>query len=310
MLFGKKKMDDLIIQCSVCEWNPDGGIHWACSCGHRWNTFETKGKCPKCGIQWKDTWCPACGKGSPHSDWYKTKEDIERIENSGDKRLRAKKKSLESKLISYGIRNVRISHLPYLDPSSERFHTPYEAGCRMLILYAIGSAAHSLDERPSVIGWLKEENLWNKVSPAEKEFLMNPSPSEEVQIDYSWNVEGALVLAWCLNKVSALPRLDDEDSDDTIEELQKNIPEIGDSTLLFRTRLEYRSLDEIYEENLLNELATSYFRDLLFNGKEDATTINRAISFERHKTLNWLRTFYEGDDEVTGELWDDVDTST
>jgi hypothetical protein len=74
--------------------------------------------------------------------------------------------------------------------------------------------------------------------------------------------------------------------------------------------LEYRSLDEIYEENLLNELATSYFRDLLFNGKEDATTINRAISFERHKTLNWLRTFYEGDDEVTGELWDDVDTST
>ena len=79
---------------------------------------------------------------------------------------------------------------------------------------------------------------------------------------------------------------------------------------MFLSEVEYRSFDEIYEENLLNEMATSYFRDLIFNGKKDETKINRNTSFERHEALNWLRTSYDDHEEITGELWDNVDTST
>ena len=123
-----KKKEDLIIQCPSCEWKPDGGKHWGCSCGHVWNTFKTKAKCPKCDMQWKDTRCPACRSSTPHSDWYKTQAEIDLLEASGDQILRARKKKLESRLIDYGIRNYRISHLPYLDHSDEKFQSAYDAG--------------------------------------------------------------------------------------------------------------------------------------------------------------------------------------
>jgi len=80
--------------------------------------------------------------------------------------------------------------------------------------------------------------------------------------------------------------------------------------LPFLTQLEYRDFNEIYEENLLNELVTTYFRDLMFSNMNDETKINRFTSFERHQVLNWLRTYYVGNTEATGELWDEVDTAT
>ncbi|MBX2843576.1 MAG: DUF4272 domain-containing protein [Flammeovirgaceae bacterium] len=312
MPFWKKEKNDLIIQCSNCEWRPDGEIYWACSCGHRWNTFLTKAKCPKCKTQWEKTWCPGCRKSTPHADWYKTKKEIELIKNSGNQELKTKKGRLESRLIDYGIKNCRVAHLPYLDYSNEKFQTPYDAGCRMMILYTISFSAHNLEERPDIIQWLKGEMIWDKVSPNEKEFLNDPNPDENVLMDLSWRIESALTLGWCLKKVRALPKLDIDNNDKEIDEFQQNVPDLGDSLMLFLTKLEYRNFSEIYEENLVNEMATSYFRDLLFNGKKDETKINRLISFERHKVLNWLRSYYyETDiDEVTGELWDETDTST
>lgn len=49
---------------------------------------------------------------------------------------------------------------------------------------------------------------------------------------------------------------------------------------------------------------TSYFRDLLLSGREDETKINRAISFERHRVLNWLRQFMGMKD------WDEITTDS
>jgi len=68
--------------------------------------------------------------------------------------------------------------------------------------------------------------------------------------------------------------------------------------------LTFRTLGEIFDENILNELAITYFRDLYFNGNQDETQINRMVNFERHRTLNWVRKF-QGIEE-----WDDTDTST
>lgn len=304
MPFWKKKRDDKIIQCSICEWNPDGGKHWGCSCGHLWNTFKTKGKCPKCKTQWEDTRCPGCGKSTPHKEWYKTKEEIEQLEKSGNQELRAKKKSLESKLISYGIKNHRVSHLPYLDHSKEDFQSTYDAGCRMMIFYAIGYVVHNLDDRQKIIDWFKTENLWGKVSENEKEFLNAKSPDENLIMDLSWRIESALTLGWCLKRVNKLPKLDNDNNEMELEEFQNNVPELGESLKDFLSNLEFRNIDEIYEENLLNEISTTYFRDLMFSGKEDETKINRFTSFERHRTLNWLRRFMGISD------WDETDTST
>jgi hypothetical protein len=60
------------IYCPQCKWRPVAESRWSCvpSCGTLWNTFWTGGVCPDCGIRWEKTQCPACGKLSPHKDWY------------------------------------------------------------------------------------------------------------------------------------------------------------------------------------------------------------------------------------------------
>lgn len=309
-MFWKRRQKDFIIQCPSCEWQTDDKNHWACDCGHQWNTFTTKGICPKCKRQWEETGCPACHKSNLHSAWYHTQAAIALLETSGNQVLRAKKKKLEARLIDYGIHYYRISHLPYLDHSKEQFYTEYEAGCRMIILAALSSVVYHLDQRKALIKWLKEEKIWEKVSPKEKAFLIQPNPDQITLMDFSWKIESALTLGWCLQLVEELPRLDQQDNLDLLEAFIASIPSIGDSTALFLTQLEYRNLREIYEENLLNELITTYFRDLLFNGQEDQTNINRHSSFERHWTLNWWRKFSQSGQEPAGLHWDETDTST
>jgi hypothetical protein len=311
MAFWKKKTDsDIIVQCSICEWNPDGESHWSCSCGHQWNTFATKGKCPNCTFQWESTRCPGCGITTPHREWYKTKEQWEEIFRSQDAHLRERKLRLEARLIDYGIRNYRISHLSDLDLTAWEFHTPFDAGCRMMVLYAMAYSASNLDDRELIIDWLKREDIREKVSPYEKEFLSDPHPDERMLIDLSYRLEGALTLGWCLKMVDSLPRLDDKHSGHAIDEFVQNVPQPGDSLQVFLSQLEFRDMVEVYEETLINEFATTYFRDLLFTGKSDATDIDRYISLERHTTLNWLRKFGAKENASPAELWDETDTST
>lgn len=60
------------IYCPLCAWAPGPDDRWVCvsSCAMVWNTFETNGKCPRCRRRWTETCCLACGRWSPHEDWY------------------------------------------------------------------------------------------------------------------------------------------------------------------------------------------------------------------------------------------------
>ena len=72
-------LDDLLsknrfkkIRCPKCLWQPSKEDRWMCGadCLHVWNTFDTAGRCPKCGRQWEWTACLACHQWSRHVDWY------------------------------------------------------------------------------------------------------------------------------------------------------------------------------------------------------------------------------------------------
>ena len=71
------------VRCPLCGWRPSASSRWYCSdcgnpeyffggCGCVWNTFDTRGRCPGCGHQWRWTSCFGCGGWSPHEDWYAT----------------------------------------------------------------------------------------------------------------------------------------------------------------------------------------------------------------------------------------------
>ena len=68
-------MREPMIYCPRCAWRPSVASRWSCSrdiggCGERWNTFETRGVCPKCGCEWEITQCHSCQQFSPHEQWY------------------------------------------------------------------------------------------------------------------------------------------------------------------------------------------------------------------------------------------------
>jgi hypothetical protein len=58
------------IRCPHCRYEPRRTDRWQCRCGCVWNTFDTRGTCPRCSHRWQDTQCFRCGQWSPHEDWY------------------------------------------------------------------------------------------------------------------------------------------------------------------------------------------------------------------------------------------------
>ncbi|MBO6934456.1 MAG: hypothetical protein JJ863_05765 [Deltaproteobacteria bacterium] len=62
------------IRCPKCGYQPVPSDRWFCECGHSWNTFDTRGRCPACQKQWLRTACLRCHQWSLHEDWYEPEE--------------------------------------------------------------------------------------------------------------------------------------------------------------------------------------------------------------------------------------------
>ncbi|MEO1054347.1 MAG: DUF4272 domain-containing protein [Bacteroidota bacterium] len=218
--------------------------------------------------------------------------------------LTNRKNRLEERLARHGIKELNIQHLPYLEFDDKKFATPFEAGCRMMILYAVAYIASEPGDREAVTEWLQREKLWNHVSPSEQELFEGKVTDEQKLIDFSWQGECAYILAWALNLIKETPTPTEQVDDEQLENFMNVVPALGEELGGFLSDLTYRNTAEIYDENLFHELVTTYFRDLMFSGKEDDSDIDVNISFLRHQALNWLRRFMDI------EEWDETDTST
>jgi hypothetical protein len=174
----------------------------------------------------------------------------------------------------------------------------------MLILSAVSYAAESPDEKLMVVQWLKEQGLSEHASENEIAFLHNLQSTPKEIVQMSWRSEAAYTLARCLQLIDTLPPIDRAPTDDEIEKFHDGVPAIGSQVSSFLDNLELRSVEEIFDENIVNELVTSYLRDLMITGQPNLSNVVEDIPMERHYVLNWLRKFDDNDD------WDFVDTST
>jgi len=56
--------------CPACKAAPPVGAVWKCAqCAQLFDTFQTQGVCPHCGMQFPVTRCMDCGAAHPISDW-------------------------------------------------------------------------------------------------------------------------------------------------------------------------------------------------------------------------------------------------
>jgi hypothetical protein len=166
------------------------------------------------------------------------------------------------------------------------------------------------------LGMIEDADLWEVLSPAEREFLLNESPSENDCVKFVWRMESSWVLLWALGYVDRLAWPDCEYDESRILEIGQRLQEDVEEGKVS----ELRGLSEILDALDLTmrshwAIRNAYLdgdfmlpRDLDWAGSSDSVPLvickGTRIVDERHHTLVWLTNALEG----IG--WDDMDTST
>jgi Domain of unknown function (DUF4272) len=175
-----------------------------------------------------------------------------------------------------------------------------EAAKRLLILASVCAVANESELRLEIVDWLKEESLWEALSPNEIRFLETKHPAEKDEIKYSWYVEAIYLIGWALMlEKTLLPPINQASSGNILDQ----IPAPSESTTDFIANAKLRSQDEVYSqaEELYN--AHSRCRAAEMQNRHERHGHNIEVAQERHYAINWL-ICYEGAD------WDDVVTDT
>jgi hypothetical protein len=67
-------MEKITVCCNNCGWEPISKKLWQCTCGTKWDAFETLGKCPCCNKEWEYVQCVedagGCNSAAPLEHWY------------------------------------------------------------------------------------------------------------------------------------------------------------------------------------------------------------------------------------------------
>ncbi|KAF2512540.1 DUF4272 domain-containing protein [Flavobacterium foetidum] len=199
-------------------------------------------------------------------------------------------------------KGIKINkHLPYIESEDEvQLRSSQEIAQRICILAMTNLVAFSTISSEEAIEYLQAHNLWEFVSPNEKDFLANPT--EEKKSHESWKCECIWVLMFALNKIENLGFPDELCSLNDIPEEEYPVGPDKDPNDFINAAFNARSKTEILA---LNDL---YYRldwacvDARLNGQE-MTKVHPGVVYERHYALNWLINY-------AGAEWDDVTCDT
>jgi Domain of unknown function (DUF4272) len=78
-----------------------------------------------------------------------------------------------------------------------------QVAVRALILQGVVAVAAEVDPEP-VVEWFREQRIWRSVTPKEKAFLRNWSPTQEQRNEFGWHREAEWTLLWVVGKVESL----------------------------------------------------------------------------------------------------------
>jgi hypothetical protein len=201
------------------------------------------------------------------------------------------------------------------DDNEVKLQPADEVARRTMILWAVDLRAEGVPQSET-LGLIEQVDLWKSVSPLEKIFLENKSPSPEECQRFVWRLESIWVLMWALGYIE---KLDWPSGMCDVPKLAGLVsPHEADSTFITSARL--RSASEVLDAQDLIMRIHWAIRDAYLNQSEmipegldwseDSenvpVTMSAAVGVveQRHHTLNWLVKFLDP------ENWDNVDTPT
>lgn len=201
------------------------------------------------------------------------------------------------------------------DDEEAKLQPPDEVARRAIILWAVELRAEGIPQAEAR-GIIEQLNLWESVSPAEKVFLDNESPSAEECQQLVWRLECIWVLMWAFGYVEQLDWPGGMCDVPRLAELVSTIED--DQGFIASARL--RPVTEILDAQDLTMRVHWAVRDALLHqggmipeeldwSPDSAyvpVTLSAAVGVveQRHHTLNWLVNYPEPVN------WDNVDTLT
>ena len=185
----------------------------------------------------------------------------------------------------------------HLEPFRRR--TASEAAQRCLVLYTVVAAKRETI-REHLIDWLRQEMLWEAVSPMEAAFLHCELPAGYQAMDVTRYVEALPPLLWALHHIDNPPV---ETARCDLALIHAALPPLFGATTEFLSAAMLRDPMEIDEE--LERIYQVHWaaRDAVIHGEMSVSADQLTIIEARHRALNWLVGYCNQD-------WDDVSTDT
>ena len=182
----------------------------------------------------------------------------------------------------------------YNDPSN---FTARQIGARALIVHGVVAVASGVNSEP-VVEWLRDQGIWEFVSPNEKELLNDPtSLAEEVLNKFQWQVEAEWALLWVIGKVESLGLPTQQC--DTRKLIDEIIPELGSDIEPFLKSAMLRSPGVLLaEEDRHYDLWCRYHQDRRKHRRLIPKDLEVSVLYQRQYAFGWLHGI---------EAWDDVE---
>lgn len=193
-----------------------------------------------------------------------------------------------------------MNSTPSIDSPADEIRDAGAIARRALALF--GVVGRALGAPPDDIrGWLKDERLWDDLTPEELAYISADDPPERQRINASWRSEALIVLLWALGKVDQLPSPNQQCDTAVFQEV---LPPYVDITAQeFIASAKRRPDTDVLE--VADALLRQHWeaRDAKKHSRPTSQTIDIEVVQERHHAINWV-IGYEG------LPWDEVTTDT
>ncbi len=192
-----------------------------------------------------------------------------------------------------------MSHNSTPEPPNQA-RTAEEIARRALALFGVVGLALGAP-KADTISWLKEEQLWDELTPREIAYVSARTHTKQQTINASWRSEALLVLVWALDRVKSLPALSAQCDTRVFKAI---LPPFADlSTQEFISSARRRGADELTE--MADDILDAHWRvrDAKLHGKSIPAGLDVGVIQERHHAINWVN----GYDDLP---WDEITTDT
>jgi hypothetical protein len=190
---------------------------------------------------------------------------------------------------------------PVIAESEAVLRTGAEVAERIMALFAVAVRAESVASKSPMTSDEILQRLGmaeSALSPAERKFIIDRTPTQQDTVTFRWCYESAYTLAWAAGIIDKLPF---PGAICDVELIAQKLLKLGIGGIHQAANL--RPVSELLDSLDLHQRLHWITRQAQSDKKAPPAGLDAGVIQERHRALNWLVQF-------DGAKWDDVETPT